>query len=356
MKILISGGGTGGHIYPAISIIEAFNENDEILYVGKKNSMESKLITSLRIPFKSIVIEGFNRKNKLRNVVVIIKLIIGLIQSLFIVFKFKPDIVIGTGGYVSGPVVFVGSIFNKKTFVHEQNAFPGITNRILSKYVDKVFVSYSGIESKFKCKNIVFTGNPIRNNFKKNIENLEISEKDSTTILSFGGSGGAEFLNNLMYEVIKKLHNKKDIQLIHVTGKKYYNKFLKKIEYNKLKLNDNIQIIDYLNEMPKYMMEADLVISRAGAISISELKYTKTPSILIPSPNVTDNHQEFNARMMEKEGFAKMILEKDIESAKVIKLLESKEFIKNIKLKFAEYENKNAANMIYEEIMKEVME
>ncbi|MDM8533553.1 undecaprenyldiphospho-muramoylpentapeptide beta-N-acetylglucosaminyltransferase [Clostridiaceae bacterium HSG29] len=354
MKILVSGGGTGGHIYPAISIIESFNENDEILYVGKKNSMESRLISDLGIPFKSIIIEGFNRKNKIKNIGVVLKLILGLIQSLFIILKFRPDIVIGTGGYVSGPVVFVGAILNKKTFIHEQNAFPGVTNRILSKYVDKVFVSYTGIENKFKNDNIIFTGNPVRKKFKEVVETLEISKNDYITVLSFGGSGGAKFLNDLMFEVIEELQFNKKIQLIHVTGKKYYDEFLVNIKESKIKVDDNIQIVDYLNEMPKYMMKADLVISRAGAISISELKYTKTPSILIPSPNVTDNHQEFNAKMMEEDGLAKMILEKNINSNQVVKLIESTEFINDMKLKFNNFGNENVSKIINEEIMKEV--
>ena len=354
MKILVSGGGTGGHIYPAISIIETFNEKDEILYVGKKNSMESRLILDLGIPFKSIIIEGFNRKNKMKNIVVIFKLIIGVVQSFFIALKFKPDVVIGTGGYVSGPVVFVGAMLNKKTFIHEQNAFPGVTNRILSKFVNKVFVSYTGIENKFKKDNVVFTGNPVRKKFKEIVENLEINKNDYITVLSFGGSGGAKFLNDLMLEVIKKLYHNKEIRIIHVTGKKYYDEFLTNIKESEIEVGDNIRIFDYLYEMPKYMMEADLVISRAGAISISELKYTKTPSILIPSPNVTDNHQEFNAKMMEKDGLAKMVLEKDINSDQVVELIESDEFINEIKLKFNNYDNENVSEIIYKEIMKEV--
>jgi UDP-N-acetylglucosamine--N-acetylmuramyl-(pentapeptide) pyrophosphoryl-undecaprenol N-acetylglucosamine transferase len=355
MKILISGGGTGGHIYPAISILESFSKQDEILYVGKKNSMESELIKRLDIPFKAIIVEGLNRKNKLKNVLVIIKLIIGMLQSLFIILSFKPDIVIGTGGYVSGPVVFMATIFNKKTFIHEQNAYPGITNRILAKYVDKVFVSYKDSISRFKNNNIVYSGNPIRRTFKEVTKNIEKSNNGFINVLSFGGSGGAKKLNDLMYDVIKDLKDDDGIVITHVTGKKYYNEFIEKMKKDKIELGENISIVDYLNEMPRYMVESDLVISRAGAISISELKYTKTPSILIPSPNVTDNHQEFNAREMEKEGLAKMILENDVSSEKILQFIKSSEFIGKLNSNFIKYENEDASKLINVEIIKEVL-
>jgi UDP-N-acetylglucosamine--N-acetylmuramyl-(pentapeptide) pyrophosphoryl-undecaprenol N-acetylglucosamine transferase len=354
MKVLISGGGTGGHIYPAISIIESFTKQDEILYVGKKNSMESKLIPSLNIPFKSIIIEGFNRKNKFKNIIVVLKLIVGLFQSLIIVLLYKPDIVIGTGGYVSGPVVFMGYLLKKKTFIHEQNAYPGMTNRILSKYVNKVFISYKDSINRYKKDNVFYTGNPVRKEFKDIVKTVKKIDTDTIKILSFGGSGGAHKLNELMYEVIKKLQHFEKIEITHVTGKKYYNQFIKKIEDDKIILGKNIHIFDYLNEMSKYMVKSDLVIARAGAISISELKYTKTPSILIPSPNVTDNHQEFNARVMEKDGFAKMILEKNISSEKIIEVIKSPEFINDMNINYCNYKNEDASKMINIEIMKEV--
>lgn len=354
MKILVSGGGTGGHIYPAISIMETFDKKDEFLYIGTKNSMEEKLISKLNIPFKSISVEGFNRKSKLKNILVIIKLIIGMIQSLFIVLKFKPDIVIGTGGYVSGPILFISSLLGKKTFVHEQNAYPGITNKILSKYVSKVFVSYKESINKFKTKNVFYTGNPVRKDFKNKTDKT-INKNDSVLkVLSFGGSGGAEKINNLIFELILHFNGLKEYEITHVTGKKYYNEFLNKLKNSNIDLEDNIKIFDYLNNMPEHMVNADLVISRAGAISISEMKYTKTPSILIPSPNVTDNHQEYNGREMENEGFSKMILEKDINVKKIIDFIKSKEEIDKIKKAFDNYKIVDVSQIINEEIIKEV--
>ena len=357
MKVLISGGGTGGHIYPALSIVEAFKKDNhnEILYVGKKNSMESDIVPKAAIDFKGITVEGFNRVNKIKNIFVGFKLLLGLIQSITIILKYKPDVVIGTGGYVSGPVLFISALFNKKTYIHEQNSFPGITNRILSKYVDVVFISHKESASKFSEKSrLIYTGNPIRKAFKENINGLVKENAGYQKILSFGGSGGAKKINDLMLEIILEFNGDASYKILHVTGKKYYENFSKQLKEKNTKLKENIKIIDYLKEMPKYMLNADLVISRAGAISISELKYTRTPSILIPSPNVTDNHQTYNAKAMEKKGFAKMIEEKDIDKNEICDLIKSPEFIMSLEENLVSLNEKEASKEIFDYIMKDV--
>lgn len=357
MRVLISGGGTGGHIYPALSIVEEFkkDQNNQVLYVGKKNSMESNIVPKHAINFKSITVEGFNRNNKFKNVFVVLKLIIGLIQSFFIILKFKPDIVIGTGGYVSGPVLLIATLLNKKTYIHEQNSFPGITNRILSKYVDTVFISYEESADKFSRKSTLkYTGNPVRKAFKENLDGLIKNEQDFKRILSFGGSGGAKKINDLMLEVIIHFNGKTDYKITHVTGKKYYDDFLEILKTKGIDLKENIEIFDYLKEMPKYMLNADLVISRAGAITISELKYTKTPSILIPSPNVTDDHQTYNAKAMEKKGMSKMITEDKIDITIICDYIKSNDFIQSLKKNLMNQSKSTASQEIYGYIMKDV--
>lgn len=357
MKVLVSGGGTGGHIYPALSIVEEFSkdEKNEILYVGKKNSMESDIVPKAKINFKGIIVEGFNRKNKFKNILVAIKLIIALIQSFVIMINFNPDIVIGTGGYVSGPVLFTAALLRKKTYIHEQNSFPGMTNRILAKYVDMVFISYKESINKFKEKSkVIYTGNPVRSAFKENVNGVKIDDKKYMKILSFGGSGGAKKINDLMFEVIKTFNGNNAYHIFHVTGKKYYDEFIRDIENNNIELKDNIRIYDYLKDMPEHMLNSDLVISRAGAITITELKYTNTPSILIPSPNVTDDHQTFNAKSMEGEGLAKMILEDELEASTICDFIESNEIINSMKKNLIAHNTINASKEIYNQIMKDV--
>lgn len=356
MKVLVSGGGTGGHIYPALSIIEEFKNNkNQVLYVGKKNSMESEVVPKSSIDFKGITIEGFNRVNKLKNIFVGLKLIIGLLQSIFIVLKFKPDVVIGTGGYVSGPVLLVSSLLNKKTYIHEQNSFPGITNRILSKYVDKVFISYEESADRFPHKRkLKYTGNPVRKGFKETLNGLAKESEYATEILSFGGSGGAKKINDLMLKVIIHFNGNDAYKITHVTGKKYYKEFMNDLQEMNIDLCSNIEIHNYLKEMPKYMLSSDLVISRAGAITISELKYTKTPSILIPSPNVTDDHQTHNAKSMEKKGLAKMIKESEMNEKTICDYIQSPDFIQSMKKNLNSNNEKEASEEIYNYIMKDL--
>lgn len=354
MRIVISGGGTGGHIYPAISILQEIEKNNEILYIGSENSMESKLIPKLGYNFESIKIEGFNRKNKFKNIFTIFKLILAIIKSFIILFSFKPDIVIGTGGYVSGPVLFSASLLKNKTYIHEQNAFPGLTNKILSKFVDKIFISYKESIDHFDKDKVIFTGNPIRKEFKKDLKNInKITKKSNIEILSFGGSGGAKKINEIIYELIKEINGKKRYKLIHATGKKYFKDFEKKINKD-ITVKENILIKDYIDNMAESMKNADIVIARAGAITISELKFTQTPSILIPSPNVSNDHQKYNALALQDLGVSKMLLEKNITVKLLIDILKDKTKIEKMKNSFENVKKVDSAKKIVKEIRKDL--
>lgn len=320
MKVIISAGGTGGHIYPAVAIIEELKRRDEnidVLYIGTKNGMESELIPNLGINYKSIDAMGLPRRINKKFFKSIFTLLKGLKEAKKIIKEYNPDVVIGTGGFVTGPVLYQAHKLGKYTIFHEQNSYPGITNRILSKYVDAMGVTFEESKKFFKnSEKCVVTGNPIRNRFK-NLDRKTSMEffgfnENSKVVFSFGGSNGSEDLNNAMLGVIKKLNGNDKISVIHVTGKLHYDNFIN--ELKDIKIENNIKILPYLTEMDMAYGATDLVITSSGAITLAEISMIKLASILIPKAYVTENHQEFNARAYENIGASNIILEKDLNS------------------------------------------
>ncbi|MTI49042.1 MAG: undecaprenyldiphospho-muramoylpentapeptide beta-N-acetylglucosaminyltransferase [Firmicutes bacterium] len=334
MKVLITGGGTGGHIYPALAIAKKIKEehpDSSIVYVGTKNSMESEIVPKEGFNFKSIRVKGFRRKLSMDTLKSIKELALGLNDARKLIKEFSPDIVIGTGGYVCGPLVLISSLKGIPTLIHEQNALPGITNRILSKFTDKIAASFEESKKYFKdSSKVTITGNPIR----KEIVNIKEINKSSAyrslgitsqkkTVLSFGGSGGQKSLNDAMEEVIAKNINNDDIQIIHVTGKRLYDNFVEGIESKGINLSThkNIKVLPYLFEMPKAQSIANLIITGGGALSIAEINAIGKASIIIPKAYATDNHQEFNAKALEDEGAGVMVLEKELSGEKLNNLI-----------------------------------
>ena len=322
MRVVISGGGTGGHIYPAVAIIEELkrlDENVEILYIGSKNSMESELIPSLNINFKSIEVMGLPRKINRKFFKSIFVLFKGLSQAKKILKEFKPDVVIGTGGFVTGPVLYKAHKLGIYTIFHEQNSYPGITNRILSRYVDSMAVTFKESINFFKNnEKCVVTGNPIRNRFqnldrKDSLKFFELDE-NSQNIFSFGGSNGSEELNKAVFGILDKFYENAQISLIHITGKSNYDKFLEEIKNKNIKIGKNVKILPYMIEMDKAYGVSDLVITSSGAITLAEISKIGLASILIPKAYTTENHQEFNARAYKDIGAAELILEKELNS------------------------------------------
>ncbi|MDQ2086878.1 undecaprenyldiphospho-muramoylpentapeptide beta-N-acetylglucosaminyltransferase [Herbivorax sp. ANBcel31] len=319
MRVLISGGGTAGHINPAISIAKHIvkkNSDAEILFIGTEKGLESKLIPRENFHMESIKVRGFKRKLSLDTFVTVKELFQGLMEARKIIKDYKPDVVIGTGGYVCGPVVFNAARMNIPTLIHEQNAFPGATNRILARFVDKVAISFKESETYFKKREkVVFTGNPLRGemlevNRDKARHKLKI-KKEEFFVVVFGGSRGAEKINKEVSELIQKHGKEIGFKLLFATGDVQYKKIYEDLkEYQ----SENINVVPYIYDMSNVMAAADLVVSRAGAITISELTALNVPSILIPSPYVTANHQEHNARALEEGGAAIVILEKDVTS------------------------------------------
>lgn len=318
MKVIISGGGTGGHIYPALAIAEGLKKsykNIDILYIGTENSLEADLVPKSGFKFRSIRVKSLPRKINKKFFISIKELLLGINDSKRIIKEFKPDIVIGTGGYVSGPIVYAAKKKKIPAIIHEQNAYPGITNKILSRYVNKVLITFEDSKKYFKYpERITNVGNPIREeiltaNREQAYKNLDIN-KDKPIVLCFGGSGGQKSLNDNFYEIIK--NNNFNFQLIHVTGKNHYDDFMKQTKTDKLKITGNIKILPYLHNMPEALNICDLIVTSAGAITLSEISAIGIPAILVPKSYTAENHQEYNARSFEKKGAAQVILEKDL--------------------------------------------
>lgn len=320
MKYIISGGGTGGHIYPALSILDEIKKHDkegEFLYVGRPEGLEKDLAEKAGYEYKSVRIKGLPRRINLDSVKTGVVLLEGLADARKILKSFKPDVVIGTGGYVCFPIVFLAQKFGIKTFLQESNAFPGKVNRILSKKADGVFISFEDAKKRFTNKeNLILTGNPIRDvftNMNKEDSRRELGiSPDKKFILSFGGSGGQESINNALIEIFKNYQDEYKYKHIHITGKDHYDEFINTIKNENINLGENIDILDYSHNIPELLSAADVAILSSSAISLAEVSAVGAASILIPKEYTADNHQEFNARSFQNQGASEMILEKDL--------------------------------------------
>lgn len=362
MKYLISGGGTGGHIYPALAIAREIKSRDkdaEILYIGTEKGLEAELVPKEGLEFKTIRVNHMPRKINLNSLIALKELFIGLNQSRKIIKDFKPDIVIGTGGFVSGPILYMATRKKIPTFIHEQNALPGITNKILSRYVDRIAVTFKESTKYFKHpERVVFTGNPIRKEIlnidkKEAYKDLDIAE-NLPVVLSFGGSGGQKSLNDAILYILKNNKFNDKIQLIHITGNRLYEDFVSDLKKNNIDLNKNIKILPYLYNMPQALNIADIVISSSGAITMAEIAAIGVASILIPKAYTAENHQEFNARSYENEEASLVILEKDLEGEilykNIIGLLEDEELLMKMGRNSKRLANMNATNDIVKNI------
>ncbi|MGI6092589.1 MAG: undecaprenyldiphospho-muramoylpentapeptide beta-N-acetylglucosaminyltransferase [Veillonellaceae bacterium] len=331
MRVMLSGGGTGGHIYPAITIskaIEKRSKSCQVLFVGTNQGLEADIIPKEGYDFKTIDIRGFERRLTLQNLATLFKSAASIWQSQSIIRKFKPDIVIGTGGYVCGPVLLAASLLGVPTIIQEQNVIPGITNKILARFVDKIAVGYADAANYFPSKDkVIFTGNPIRPEVmsasrQEGIEALGLDPKKRTILIS-GGSRGARSINQAMVEVYKYFIARKDVQLLHVTGKTEYNGIVGNLEQSGIDITSagNISIKPYLYNMPLALAAADLAIFRAGAVGLAELTARGIPSILIPYPYAAENHQEHNALVMENHGAAAVIRDKELSGERLLVLV-----------------------------------
>lgn len=328
MKVILSGGGTGGHVYPAIAIankIKEKNHDAEILFVGTKEGIESDIVPKYGYDIEYIEVKGFKRKIDIENIKRLFMFVKSLHNSKRIINKFKPDIVIGTGGYVSGSVVLRASKMGIKTCIHEQNSFPGMTNKMLSKNVDLVMTSFEDSHNRFpeSAKNkLILTGNPIREDIlmtsKEDARKKLDIPMDKKMILIAGGSGGSEEINNALEPILIKLVEK-DIAFTMATGKVYYDDFINK--NRGIKLKEYQKIVPYIDDMANNIVSADLMIGSAGAISMAEMTAIGIPAIIIPKAYTAENHQEYNARSLENIGGGVCITEKELSTESLEKAI-----------------------------------
>ena len=330
MRIIVSGGGTGGHIYPAVTIANQIKEKQpdaEIIFVGTREGLESEIVPRYGYPIEFIEVAGFQRKLSLDTIKSTFKLLAGLIDALKLIRKIKPDLVVGTGGYVCGPVLFLAALQGIPTCIQEQNAMPGVTNKILAHFVKKVFLGYQEAGKYFGGNSDkIFTGNPIRKEILEvsratAIEKFKLDPAKKTILVS-GGSRGARSINDAMALVETSLAGRSDVQVIHITGETGYEKFIGQVEKRVL-MSDNIKVFRYMYDMPMALAAADLAIFRSGAIGLAELMARGIPSILVPYPYATANHQEHNARAVEGAGGAVVILDKELTGEILLKQIES---------------------------------
>ncbi|WP_396169658.1 undecaprenyldiphospho-muramoylpentapeptide beta-N-acetylglucosaminyltransferase [Flavobacterium sp.] len=356
LKFILSGGGTGGHIYPAVAIANELKSrfpNAEFLFVGAKDKMEMQKVPQSGYKIEGLWIAGLQRKLTLQNVMFPFKLIDSLWKSRKILKKFKPDVVIGTGGFASGPLLQMANTLNIPTVIQEQNSFPGITNKLLSKKANKICVAYENLEQFFPKEKMILTGNPVRQDLidieSKKAEaihyfNLDVTKK---TLLVLGGSLGARRVNQLIEKELETFESL-DVQVIWQCGKLYFEDYKK---YN----SDNVQVLAFIDRMDLVYAAADIVISRAGASSVSELCIVGKPVIFIPSPNVAEDHQTKNAKSIVDKKGALMIKETELDSefSLVFEALlkdqgKQEQLSKNIKLLALPY----ATKQIVDEIVK----
>ncbi len=318
LRVIVSGGGTGGHIFPAVSIanaIKAEYPDTEILFVGAEGRMEMQRVPAAGYKIIGLPIAGFDRKNLLKNVVVLYKIAKSQWKARKIIKEFKPHVVVGVGGYASGPTLKTAGQMGIPTLIQEQNSYAGVTNKLLAKSAKKICVAYDGMERFFPAEKIIKTGNPVR----QNLLDAKVTKAEATesfgldpkkrTVLVIGGSLGARTVNESILQHIEDIRGAKDVQFIWQTGK-YYSEEIH-MALAKEDPVENMKVTDFISNMDNAYAAADLVISRAGASSISELCLLKKPCILVPSPNVAEDHQTKNALALSTKGAAIFVKDSD---------------------------------------------
>ena len=360
LRIIISGGGTGGHIFPAVSIanaIKAKHPNAKILFVGAEGRMEMQRVPAAGYEIKGLPIKGFDRAHKLKNFKVLFKLWKSLRMARQIIKDFKPQVAVGVGGYASGATLYECAKMGIPCLIQEQNSYAGVTNKLLSKRVAKICVAYEGMERFFPANKIIMTGNPVRQNVLKTNLSIEEARKsfgldpNKKTILLVGGSLGARTINRSVIEHLNLIHDS-EVQFIWQTGKYYYQKISDSMKGKEL---PNLKVMDFISDMGAAYKAADLIISRAGASSISEFQIIGKPVILIPSPNVAEDHQTKNAMALVNKQAA--IYVKDAEAPDTLlplalKVIADDSQLKSLSENVKKMGLKNSADIIADEVLK----
>lgn len=355
MKVVITAGGTGGHIFPALALISKLKEKDknvEILYIGTTNRMEKDIIPKEGIPYIGIEMKGLNRKNIFKNIDVMKTYLKAVSKAKAELTKFKPDIVIGFGGYISAPVIYAAHKLKIKTIIHEQNSIPGVSNKFLSRYVDKVLVSFKESIKDFPNDKTIYTGNP-RSEQIKDIEKIDKTtlgfKKDKALIIIVMGSLGSLTMTKKLKETLPLFKNK-DYQVLLITGKDYYD------DYKDIKLSSNVKLVPFVDNLLGLMKDTDLIVTRSGASTIAEITSIGLPAIMVPSPYVTNNHQYVNAKSLEDDGACIILKEENFNKDSLVNLLDKtindKKKLNSMMSALLKRGVTDSATRIYEEIIK----
>lgn len=352
-RFLFAGGGTGGHLFPAIAVadkIKSLRPEAEIIFVGTKNKIESVVVPKLGYRFATVWIKGFARKMNIQNLIFPLRVVVSLVQSFWISMKFRPAVAVGSGGYVSGPAVYAASLLGADVVLLEQNSYPGVTTKLLEARAREIHICFEDAGKYLKNKKAIkLTGNPVRSALKLTDKKEALAKfgfnTDRKTLLVLGGSLGAGSINKAVSESLADLN---DIQIIWQTGKNYFDSY-------KLLRNDNVWIGPFIDDMSAAFSAADLLVSRAGATTISELSALALPVILVPSPNVAENHQYKNAESLTKGNAAVLLEDKQVSeklSSAVKDIINDEEKLRSLSSNIKKFAGQDAALVIAQQIIK----
>ena len=362
MKVVFTGGGTGGHLYPGLAIMEELEKRIpcEILFIGTKRGLEARIVPQKGYPFRTVWISGLRRGRILKNVLFPVRMLISLLQALVIIMIFKPDVLVGTGGYVSWPVLTAGVLLGRRTVIQEQNRAPGLVTRLLAPRVDSVHLSFDASKKLFRKKsNLHVSGNPTRNDLEVYDRNQAYKhfglDSGKRTLFIFGGSQGARSINQAFLDIVDTMLEKTDVQILWATGPRWYEEIGERMRcYSR-----RVRVFPYIHEMALAYGVSDLILCRAGATTVAEVTRLGIPVIFIPFPAAAGGHQEENARVLWEAGAAEMVLEDEISVGKLEEVIlrvifdtKSRERLGDMAKKFGK---PDAAKKIVDDIlMKEV--
>lgn len=365
MKIVLTGGITGGHIYPALAIADKFkksDENNEFIYLGSDEGMERYIVPRNGYKLEYIKSRWFDRSSIVQLGKTLYINNRGKHEAIKVMKKFKPDIVVSTGSFVSFPVVTAAKALDIPVYIHEQNAFPGMANKYLSKYANKIFLGFEAARKYFPSEKVIYSGNPVRNDFG-NVrrldarKELDIPENDFV-ILVFGGSLGAISINNIGREIANKYKEHDDITIIFGTGQDYYNQVKEELKTIGCEDKEHIRVLPYISNMAKMLAASNVIICRSGALSTAEVTMAGRAAIFIPSPNVTGDHQYYNAKAIADNGGAILITEDNDVERRVLNALKAlrkdPQLLEDMEAGSLKTAPVNAAKIIYDGIMNDI--
>jgi len=321
-RVMVSGGGTGGHLYPALAIIDAFKKQTpcDVLFAGTRHGLEGRIVPERGFDLSTVWISGFHRGHLVRNILFPFKIVVSFIQAMVMILTFRPDVILGTGGYVCWPVIMAGVFLRKKTAIQEQNWKPGVVNYLLAPHVERVYLSFEASRPFFRrSDNLMVVGNPTRDDLegpaKDEARQAFRLRTDSTVLFVFGGSQGARVVNQAILDSLEQILNNEHVQILWATGPHWADD----IRHNTASYDDQIRIMPYIDRMDLAYATSDLICCRAGATTVAEIARLGLPAVLVPFAEAAANHQEKNARMLRDAGGAEMVLEEELPSGLLAK-------------------------------------